>query len=419
MSYDSINDLPERVTNSASEACQGIFREAYNSAEANDNYDNDENTLFQIAWGVMTNYCSESDEDGETWVQDAENSGAARESNVSTETDTAASTAIYLDALADDETADLDGEGPWPVQGVAVPEGVVATGVAGDRTYWPANVLDAAADQLAGRKITEDFDLHEDLDQRQPTVRSIVGEVTDAFYRDGTGLMFAGEVDDPDIARQIQNERLDVSPVISRRLGEWDDEREAYRAESIEGFRDLAVVAHGAFDGNAIEPGDGEADMSAAAVRTAFAERGEERDGSEGTDDGAIHPEVRTARSGYADTLAEHVPFDSDTLTERFDVGELQAALTALRDAGTIEGADALAAPRTGGSGGSSARASGLDAGASSGSEGDSSGSSSASEDDDLDALRERRRVLANVASEDHLADLDAEIERRADGSGQ
>lgn len=66
MPYDSNSSLPAQVRNAASDACQSIFRNAFNSIEEN-NPDLSESELFQRAWGSMQNSCSrESDDENYT-----------------------------------------------------------------------------------------------------------------------------------------------------------------------------------------------------------------------------------------------------------------------------------------------------------------------------------------------------------------
>lgn len=190
--------------------------------------------------------------------------------------DTVPTDAPLPTALAE-HSPDWD-DGPWTVNGVALPENEAATGVAGDPVFYPATVLEAATDALVGRNIVDDRD-HDNLDRANPAVENIIGEVTATSFEPGVGLLYEGEVDDPETAKQIERGRVDPSPMLWRHLGEYDDDREAYPAEEIVRFRDLAVVSEGASAGASIQPGAATA-LQAEALRAAFV------GGSDTSDDG-------------------------------------------------------------------------------------------------------------------------------------
>lgn len=188
-------------------------------------------------------------------------------------------------------------DGPWRVHGVALGEDDVTEGVSGKRTHWPREALEDAAEGLVGKKIVNDLD-HDDLEKKQPSVDTIVGEVTAARYEPGTGIVYDGELDDPDIAKKVERGRIDVSPMLFRRLGEFDDERDAYTASEIVRWRDLATVAEGASPSASIESGAAAA-MQAAALRAMFDGgdgAGGEAVGAQGGDEAA-----ESARDGRDD----------------------------------------------------------------------------------------------------------------------
>lgn len=180
-------------------------------------------------------------------------------------------------------------DGPWPVRGVALGEGDITQGVSGDRIYWPRETLEAATDALAGKKIVDDRG-HDDLEETQPAVETIIGEITDTTYEPGVGVVYHGEVDNPDVAKQIERGRVDPSPMLFRRTGEYDEDRDAHPADEIVKWRDLAIVSDGASAGASIEPTAASA-LQAEALRSAFAEGG-----GEGTDGGG--QEQGDSRSG-------------------------------------------------------------------------------------------------------------------------
>ena len=157
---------------------------------------------------------------------------------------------ISADATFDD--------GPFVVHGVAQ-AAEVTQGVSGQRRYWPAAVLRDAAEKLVGTPIVDPDD-HRELDAGQPHPEIIVGEVTDAaFDADRDALVYEGEIDDPDRARQIARGRVDVSPSVALERGEEDPERDAERVAAVVDYRDLAIVADGAHASASIHSGTAEA----------------------------------------------------------------------------------------------------------------------------------------------------------------
>jgi len=167
-------------------------------------------------------------------------------------------------ALATDDPSFEAGDGPYKVHGIALGEGDTTQGVSGDRVRWPRESLEDAAAKLVGKKLTDGRN-HETLEQSQPPTSAIIGEVTDAAYEPGVGIVYEGEVDSPDIARLIHRDRVDVSPVIAYAASEGDGDVDVV-AEEIEAFRDLAVVAEGAAPSNDISPGAAPDSVTAAAM---------------------------------------------------------------------------------------------------------------------------------------------------------
>jgi hypothetical protein len=157
---------------------------------------------------------------------------------------------ISADATFDD--------GPFTVHGVAQ-AAEVTRGVSGQRRYWPPEVLQDAAEKLVGTPIVDPDD-HRELDAGQPHPEIIIGEVIDAaFDADREALVYEGEIDDPDRARQIARGRVDVSPSVALERGEDDPERDAERVAAVVDYLDLAIVADGAHASASIQSGTAEA----------------------------------------------------------------------------------------------------------------------------------------------------------------
>jgi len=149
-------------------------------------------------------------------------------------------------------------DGPFTIHGVAQ-AAEITQGVSGKRRYWPPEVLRDAASHLQGVPIV-DPDEHDDLEGGQPHPDIIVGEVTRAEFDDEReALLYEGEVDDPDRARQIARGRVDVSPSVALEPGEEDPKRDAERVAAVVDYRDLAIVADGAHASASIQPGTAEA----------------------------------------------------------------------------------------------------------------------------------------------------------------
>lgn len=246
--------------------------------------------------------------------------------------------------LAEDEPSWDDG--PFPVRGVALPEGITTNGNAeGEQVYWPADTVATVAEHVEGAKLTDpskgevyEHDPETAIERPQPSPETIIGEVTGAKYEPGVGVLYEGEVDDPEIAKRIDRGRVEVSPTIFRTLGDHDDERDARVPDAIVGVRDLSVVAKGQAEGNSIEPATAAMSaLSASALAAAFDEDtttgAEPPTGTDGSgDDG---PDGGSGQS-TADRTNPETMSDEDTLTD--DQRELLSAAETLDDPTVIHG---------------------------------------------------------------------------------
>lgn len=158
--------------------------------------------------------------------------------------------------LAEDEPTWDDG--PFPVRGVALPEEIVTHGdnTEGVATYWPASTVQEAAPLFEGAKIVDgsEHDAATAMENPQPAPETIIGEITSVEYEPGVGVLYEGEVDDPELAKRIDRNRVEVSPTLFRALGDEADDQDAMVAEAVKAVRDLSIVAEGAAQGNSIEP---------------------------------------------------------------------------------------------------------------------------------------------------------------------
>lgn len=148
------------------------------------------------------------------------------------------------------------GDVPVQVSGIAIGEGDVTIGGSGKETYWPPETLEEAAEGLEGQPIATSQNHTADGAKAMTPSEAVIGEVTEAAYQPGTGVVFKGEVDDPDIARSIENGRLEVSPLVARDTEPLQDGPAEFKATEIHRWRDLAVVVDGAAPSNQITVGD-------------------------------------------------------------------------------------------------------------------------------------------------------------------
>lgn len=237
-----------------------------------------------------------------------------------TDTDTFQSGIAALQDATD--SFDPDG-GPWTVHGVALTPSITHGG-SGVARFWPEDALRDAADRglLEGRPIVKNY---HDLDGQAPA-DDVIGEVSETEYAEGIGLVYEGEISDRDIAEKVANDYLDVSPVPHIADETYDADRDAHVVEKLAGFRDIAVVATGAVEGNEIEMGanpaitalaanqPAAADALGAEVATMAAETaGDDADGADdSSDDADADDDADTdADDGRAFVLAD----DADGLT--------------------------------------------------------------------------------------------------------
>lgn len=220
---------------------------------------------------------------------------------------------------AGNTTSEIQGNNPVAVTGVALPANTVVEGGQGERHYFPDEVLADAAEMLVGANIVKNF--HE-LDGQAPA-DDVIGEVTDAAFSEGVGLVYEGELLDDDIAQRVAQGYLDVSPTVARSLGAYDDARDARQVDAIAGFRDLAIVQQGQ-PGAGIEIGENPAvaALQRDVLSRAF-DGGDAGDGPDGGDagDGADEDDDTDTMSldDAKETLAEEYEVDVDDLDEHLD----------------------------------------------------------------------------------------------------
>ena len=146
---------------------------------------------------------------------------------------------VYLSELSDGP--------PFTVHGVALGADDVTVGQSGVKKLWPADELKEAAASLKGTNLVVDHENSAD---------GVVGRVTKAGYKDGSGVIYEAELYDEELGQKVKNGLLEVSirgfhaDVDS--LEENDDGAKV--VEDIE-FDNLSIVPTGASPSNSLEIG--------------------------------------------------------------------------------------------------------------------------------------------------------------------
>lgn len=145
----------------------------------------------------------------------------------------------------------LEGSPPYVVHGVAIGPGDITKGQTGKKKLWPGETLREAAASLQGRPLVRDH---------INTSKGVVGTVTDSRWRDGVGVLYEAELDDQELAKKVDNGRLEVSARIkhppSDRL-DIDEQSGALRVPRAR-FDNLSIVPTGAAPSNKVEIGSSE-----------------------------------------------------------------------------------------------------------------------------------------------------------------
>jgi len=147
----------------------------------------------------------------------------------------------------------LDGQSePYTVHGVAVGANEVTHGSNGAK-FWPAEELRKSAQSLVGVPLTKNHD--------DRNVESVVGQIIDAGFESGVGIVYEAEVDDEDLATKIARGRLEVSVHALHSDGGRTGEGELI-VEDVR-FLDLSLVPRGGSPANYVEAGDSPSEVLA------------------------------------------------------------------------------------------------------------------------------------------------------------
>ena len=161
-----------------------------------------------------------------------------------------------------------------PAHGVLFGPDDVTTGLTGQRTRWPADILEQMAEDgvFEGKPLT----MADSLDPEQhvgvtmtddgPALTGAVsmdekvGEITATTFDPDTGLLFEGFVADWEAEETVETGLAQISPVVIREseLVEADSEGDPdalYEVTDVQSARDVALVADGAVPSNEINVG--------------------------------------------------------------------------------------------------------------------------------------------------------------------
>lgn len=151
---------------------------------------------------------------------------------------------------------ELNDNESYTVHGIALGADDITLGSSGIKKMWPSVELEKAADTLTGKNLVIDHD---------NSVNGVVGRVTKAGYKEGTGIVYEAELFDAELAEKVNNGLLEVS--IRGYHTDVDDLEEdpdtgAKIVTNIT-FDNLSIVPDGASPSNSIEMGAHE-ELSAA-----------------------------------------------------------------------------------------------------------------------------------------------------------
>jgi hypothetical protein len=216
-------------------------------------------------------------------------------------------------------TASTDDNGPpYTFSGISVAAGDVLHMDDGTRVLFTADELRKAAETQAGEPLSVDHPTDEDGQPiYPPPTEESPGKVPKAgWLEDQQAVGYEATTHDENIAVGVQAGSYEVSVHPQFALGEYVEDRDAYRATNIK-FRDLSVVSKGDSPSNTAEWGPNQA----LASYTITADIGAELDAAASADGGGDTPQQSLVSSAVRGTLralgidTDAVADDAPTLT--------------------------------------------------------------------------------------------------------
>lgn len=145
---------------------------------------------------------------------------------------------------------DTNEGGLHAIHGVCLGINDVTVGaLSGTKKLWTPEVLEDAADTLRGKEIVVDHENKSSL--------SVIGEVLESKFEEGTGVVYKGVIDNSELAQKIDHGWLSVSPRIIH-SEEMEEEGDVKIPQSIRKFDNLSVVNRGASPSATVRLGEPE-----------------------------------------------------------------------------------------------------------------------------------------------------------------
>lgn len=219
------------------------------------------------------------------------------------------------------------------VHGVAIGEDDLTRGKHGPKR-WPREVLEPAAASLEGQPIVHNFD---DPAEHRGSGREEVGEVVQAAYEPGVGVVYEARLTDEEVAAKLSRGELEVSIEGEAPPDAVETDPETGAAVLHEfSFTGMAAVLRGASPSNYTAPGEADANpgiaaLSAGDIQTALQRSQARTPDYSGTESGEWDsPSLGDYVRGY-ESVSDDVSQVSD-LTQ--DERSLIASKTLLGEAG-------------------------------------------------------------------------------------
>lgn len=142
-------------------------------------------------------------------------------------------------------------DGLLKVHGVALGENDITRGhLSGERKLWKPEVLRGSAETLEGKDIV--------VNHENKSAYEKVGEITDAGYKDGIGVIYQGVIMSDELEPKIERGWLDVSPRIVHSKDSEEITENTKAPNEIFDFPNLSIVRKGASHSNELLPGEHE-----------------------------------------------------------------------------------------------------------------------------------------------------------------
>jgi hypothetical protein len=100
------------------------------------------------------------------------------------------------------------------IKGVALEPHAETLGASGVKKKWPNNELRKSVNTLIGQPVTRD---------NSTSVENVVGEVTNAEWEEGRGVVYEAKINDKEVAQKIRTAQGDLAPRLYHNVIEADE----------------------------------------------------------------------------------------------------------------------------------------------------------------------------------------------------